>query len=115
MIVAKQGEYGAALVTQGQLLRAARLSAGDRSSIRPGPATRSRAASSATSPPTPSDELSETLLRSAMAHATVLASFNVEEFGTERIERLTGAEIAARMEQLHAMTQFSGARCELRG
>ena len=25
-----------------------------------------------------------------MAHATVLASFNVEEFGTERVERLTG-------------------------
>jgi hypothetical protein len=45
-----------------------------------------------------------------MAHATVLASFNVEEFGTERIERLTGEEILARMKELHAMTQFSGAR-----
>ena len=49
------------------------------------------------------------LLRGAMAHATVLASFNVEEFGTERIERLTAAEIAARVNELHAITQFSGA------
>ena len=45
-----------------------------------------------------------------MAHATVLASFNVEEFGTERVERLTRAEIVARMDELHAITQFSGTR-----
>ena len=31
-----------------------------------------------------------------MAHATVLASFNVEQFGTERIVILAGDEIAAR-------------------
>src|SRR4029077_5530153 len=49
------------------------------------------------------------LLRRAMAHATVLASFNVEEFGTERIERLTRSEIVARMDELRAITQFSGA------
>jgi sugar/nucleoside kinase (ribokinase family) len=59
--------------------------------------------------------LSEDLLRRAMAHATVLASFNVEEFGTERMERLTGREIVARIHELHAMTQFSGAALELRG
>jgi hypothetical protein len=50
-----------------------------------------------------------------MAHATVLASFNVEEFGTERIVRLTGDEIAARMQELRAMTQFTGAPLALRG
>ncbi len=55
------------------------------SSTRPAPATRSRAGSSATSPRTPHEELSDELLRRAMAHATVLASFNVEEFGTERM------------------------------
>ncbi len=38
----------------------------------------------------------------------MLASFNVEEFGTERIERLTREEIDARAVELHAMTQFSG-------
>ena len=49
-----------------------------------------------------------------MAHATVLASFNVEEFGTERVARLTGEEIGARIGELHAMTQFSGAPLQLR-
>jgi hypothetical protein len=44
-----------------------------------------------------------------MAHATVLASFNVEEFGTERIERLTQEEIGARLRELRAITQFSSA------
>jgi hypothetical protein len=49
-----------------------------------------------------------------MAHATVLASFNVEEFGTERLVRLTGGEIAERIQQLQAMTQFSGDPLTLR-
>lgn len=60
-------------------------------------------------------QLDDALLRQAMAHATVLASFNVEEFGTERLERLRGEEVAARMQELHAMTQFSGAPLQLRG
>ena len=54
------------------------------------------------------DGLSDELLRRAMAHATVLASFNVEEFGTERVERLERPEIDARLRELHAITQFSG-------
>jgi cytidine kinase len=61
------------------------------------------------------EELSDELLRRAMAHATVLASFNVEEFGTERIERLTGKEIVARIQELHAMTQFSSTPLTPRG
>jgi sugar/nucleoside kinase (ribokinase family) len=56
----------------------------------------------------------EELLRNAMAHATALASFNVEEFGTERVARLDGQEIAARVEHLRAITQFSGAPLDLR-
>ena len=68
-------------------------------------------------PERPSEEggaLSEELLRSAMAHATALASFNVEEFGTERVERLGSEEIAVRVEELRAITQFSGAPLNLR-
>jgi sugar/nucleoside kinase (ribokinase family) len=63
----------------------------------------------------PDEELSDELLRRAMAHGTALASFNVEEFGTERIERLTGDEIHARVDQLREITQFSGAPLQLRG
>jgi sugar/nucleoside kinase (ribokinase family) len=61
------------------------------------------------------DGLSDELLRRAMAHGTALASFNVEEFGTERIERLKSEEIHARVAELRAITQFSGAPLQLRG
>ena len=52
----------------------------------------------------------EQALRSAMAHGTALASFNVEEFGTERVSRLQHSEIEARVRELREMTSFSGAR-----
>jgi sugar/nucleoside kinase (ribokinase family) len=113
VIVAKQGEYGAALVTREGFfaLPAYPLEtvidptgAGDTFA---GGLVGYIAAH-------PHEELSDELLRSAMAHATVLASFNVEEFGTERVERLTGEEIAARIGELHAMTRFSGAPLQLR-
>ncbi len=46
------------------------------------------------------------LLASAMAYGTALASFNVEEFGTERVARLTFGEVQARVAELHRFTQF---------
>ena len=52
--------------------------------------------------------ITDELLREAMAHATVLASFNVEEFGAERVPRLAREEIAERLRELRAITQFSG-------
>jgi hypothetical protein len=36
----------------------------------------------------------------------VLASFNVEEFGTERVARLDRGEIDQRFEALRSMTRF---------
>lgn len=50
--------------------------------------------------------LSEEVLRTAMAYGTALASFNVEEFGGERVQRLTAGEIRARVEELRQITQF---------
>ena len=41
-----------------------------------------------------------------MAYGTVLASFNVEEFGTERVSRLTREEIDERFDALREMTHF---------
>jgi sugar/nucleoside kinase (ribokinase family) len=114
VIVAKQGEYGSALITHEGFfaLPAYPLEtvidptgAGDTFA---GGLVGYIAAH-------PNEELSDGLLRRAMAHATVLASFNVEEFGTERVQRLTGREIVARINELHAMTQFSGAPLSLLG
>lgn len=42
--------------------------------------------------------------RMAMAYGTVLASFNVEEFGTERVSALERDEIDARLGELRSMT-----------
>lgn len=48
-------------------------------------------------------------LRLAMAYGTVLASFNVQEFGTERVAALTKDEIDARFAELKAMTHLTDA------
>jgi sugar/nucleoside kinase (ribokinase family) len=50
--------------------------------------------------------LDDSTLRQAMAYGTVLASFNVEDFGTERILRLGREEIDQRLRELRAMTAF---------
>jgi cytidine kinase len=54
------------------------------------------------------EEPDDAAMRRAMGYGTVLASFNVEEFGTERVSRLTREEIDERLEQLRGMTQFEG-------
>jgi sugar/nucleoside kinase (ribokinase family) len=113
VIVAKQGEYGAALVTRDSFfaLPAYPLE----TVIDPTGAGDSFAGGLlGYIAAHPSAELSDELLRGAMAHATALASFNVEEFGTERVERLTAEEITERVSGLRAITQFSGATLELR-
>jgi sugar/nucleoside kinase (ribokinase family) len=51
-------------------------------------------------------ELSEELLRAAVVYGSTLASFNVEEFGTERIARLTFPEIEQRFAEFRQMTLF---------
>jgi sugar/nucleoside kinase (ribokinase family) len=55
----------------------------------------------------PGAELDHPLLTQAMAYGTAMASFNVEEFGVERLTRLSAEEIAERVAGLHQITQFS--------
>jgi sugar/nucleoside kinase (ribokinase family) len=113
VIVAKQGEYGAALVTQESFFALPAYPMED--VIDPTGAGDTFAGGFVGYIAAhPDEELSDDLLRRAMAHGTALASFNVEEFGTERIERLTGEEIAARVQELEEITRFSGAPLQLR-
>lgn len=51
-------------------------------------------------------EPTDDLVRCALVYGSALASFNVEEFGTERVQRLTHAEIAERFEAFRRMTAF---------
>jgi sugar/nucleoside kinase (ribokinase family) len=107
VIVAKQGEYGAALITREGFFA---LPAYPLESVVDPTGAGDTFAGGFVGyiAANLSEGLSEELLRRAMAHATVLASFNVEEFGTERVERLQRPEIDARLRELHAITQFSG-------
>ena len=50
--------------------------------------------------------LDEAAMRRAMIFGSVMASFNVEEFGTERTQRLTHEEITERFRDFKRMTHF---------
>jgi sugar/nucleoside kinase (ribokinase family) len=63
----------------------------------------------------PGAELETDLLRRAMAYGTALASFNVSEFGTERVARLTAEEIRDRVAEIQRITTFVDAPVSLRG
>jgi sugar/nucleoside kinase (ribokinase family) len=52
------------------------------------------------------DRPTENQLRCAAVYGSVLASFTVEDFGTERLQELTEREIAERFEEFRQMTVF---------
>ncbi len=54
------------------------------------------------------------VLKLAMAYGTAVASYNVEEFGTERVARLTGPEIVERVHELRRITTFDTPNVALR-
>jgi sugar/nucleoside kinase (ribokinase family) len=105
MLVAKQGEYGAALFSDGGFFAvpafpleevADPTGAGDTFA---GGFVGFLAAHAGR-------ELTDELVRSAMVYGSTLASFNVEEFGTERVARLTYPEIESRFLEFKRMTAF---------
>ncbi len=103
-VVAKQGEYGAALFTRGGFFALPGFPLED---VRdPTGAGDSFAGGFLGYLDGECDEITEGALRNAMGYGTVLASFNVEEFGTERVARLTRDEIDSRLEALRSMTDF---------
>lgn len=52
------------------------------------------------------EKIDEATMRRAMIFGSVMASFNVEEFGTERVQRLTHDEINERFRTFKRMTHF---------
>jgi sugar/nucleoside kinase (ribokinase family) len=106
-VVAKQGEYGAALFTAERFFSLPSFPL--ETVLDPTGAGDTFAGGFIGTIAAHGGEIDDEILRSAMAHGTTLASFNVEEFGTERIARLEHAEIEARIHQLREITRFSGA------
>jgi sugar/nucleoside kinase (ribokinase family) len=113
VVVAKQGEYGAALFTENGFfaLPAYPLE----TVLDPTGAGDSFAGGFMGFIAAHRDEdLDDALLRRAMAYGTAVASFNVEDFGTERVSRLTADEITERVSELARLTHFEDAPIELR-
>jgi sugar/nucleoside kinase (ribokinase family) len=106
VVIAKQGEYGAALFTEDRYfslpafpLETVKDPTGAGDSFAGGfMGYLSSAGPEAT---TDNDEL-----RRAMTYGSVMASFNVEDFGTERVSRLDEGEIGERYEAFRSMTQL---------
>ena len=59
-------------------------------------------------------DLSDQIVRRAMTYGSVLASFNVEQFGTERVQVLTEGEINRRFEEFRLMTHVDAQPVALR-
>ncbi|HET8639412.1 MAG TPA: PfkB family carbohydrate kinase [Solirubrobacterales bacterium] len=103
-VVAKQGEYGSALFTENGFFA---LPGFPLEEVRdPTGAGDSFAGGFLGYLDGHGGEIDESCLRQAMAYGTVLASFNVEQFGTERVSRLSREEIDARFAELSEMTRF---------
>ena len=103
-VIAKQGEYGAARFTPGGFFALPGFPLED---VRdPTGAGDSFAGGFLGYLDGECETFDETALRKAMGYGTVLASYNVEEFGTERVSRLTRDEVDSRLEALRSMTNF---------
>ncbi len=103
-VVAKQGEYGAALFTETGFFALPGYPLED---VRdPTGAGDSFAGGFLGYLDSHDGELTDASLRQAMGYGTVLASYNVEAFGTERVAALDRAEIDERLAALRSMTHF---------
>ena len=92
-VVAKQGKYGAALFTEDGFFALPAYPLAE--VIDPTGAGDSFAGGFVGYVAAQRDEpIDHDLLARAMAYGTALASYNVEEFGTERVARLTADEVA---------------------
>jgi sugar/nucleoside kinase (ribokinase family) len=104
VVVAKQGEYGAAMITDEGFFALPAFPL--ETVVDPTGAGDCFAGGFMGYIAAHPGELDHDLLSRAMAYGTALASFNVEEFGVERMVRLTREEISERVADLRRMTQF---------
>jgi sugar/nucleoside kinase (ribokinase family) len=113
VVVAKQGEYGAAMYTREGVFGLPAYPTADVVDPTGAGDTFAGGFMGYVAAHT-GEDITDELLRRAMAYGTVLASFNVEAFGTERMPSLTGDEIAERFGELQKVTRFDSSPVPLR-
>jgi len=106
-VIAKQGEYGAALFTREGYFAIPAFPL--ETVMDPTGAGDSFAGGLLGYLASQDEWTDDATLRRGMTYGSVLASFNVQEFGTERVARLTRAEIDERFGQFRAMTALEAA------
>jgi sugar/nucleoside kinase (ribokinase family) len=111
VVIAKQGEYGAALLTDETFFA---LPAYPLETVVDPTGAGDTFAGGFVGYLAQQDAADDGALRRAMAYGTALASYNVEEFGTERVARLTADEVTERVADLQRITHFDDAPVELR-
>ena len=104
VVIAKQGEYGSAMITaDGYFGLTAYPTA---AIVEPTGAGDSFAGGLMGYLAAAGGEADDATLRRAMAYGTACASFNVEGFGSERLYALERAEVDARVAELEAVSRF---------
>jgi sugar/nucleoside kinase (ribokinase family) len=106
IVVAKQGEYGAALFTEDSFFA---LPAYPLETVMDPTGAGDSFAGGFLGYLDSRGDTEIATLRQAMVYGATLASFNVEEFGTERVRRLAREEIDERYEEFRAMTVLEAA------
>ena len=102
-LIVKRGEYGAALFTQESYFA---IPAYPLESVFDPTGAGDTFAGGFMGYLSSQEELDEAAMRRAMIFGSVMASFNVEEFGTERVRRLTHDEINERFKAFKRITNF---------
>jgi cytidine kinase len=104
VVIAKQGEYGSAMITRNGFFGLSAFPTSD--IVEPTGAGDTFAGGLMGYLAAHADDIDDASLRRAMAYGTACASFNVEGFGSERLYRLDRAEIDARVAALEASSRF---------
>jgi len=104
VVIAKQGEYGSAMVTRDGYFGLTAYPTVD--IVEPTGAGDSFAGGLMGYLAAAGGEADDATLRRAMAYGTACASFNVEGFGSERLYGLERAEVDARVAELEAISRF---------
>jgi sugar/nucleoside kinase (ribokinase family) len=102
-LIVKRGEYGAAMFTKGEYFA---IPAYPLEAVFDPTGAGDTFAGGLMGYLSSQENLDAAALRRAMIFGSVMASFNVEEFGTERVQKLTHAEINQRFSDFKRFTNF---------